>query len=64
MEDVMTEPFMTELDFADHLALKYEQATCYHICQEEERINAAHKAIEMIQQLERGISVPHFSRNG
>jgi hypothetical protein len=28
-------PFMTVLDFAENIALKYEQATYYLICQEE-----------------------------
>jgi hypothetical protein len=34
MEDVVTLPFMTALEFADNVAIKYEHATCYLIHQE------------------------------
>jgi hypothetical protein len=44
MEDVATVPFLTALDFAENIALKFEQSACYLVCQEEVR-QVAKKAI-------------------
>jgi hypothetical protein len=60
MEDFVTVPFMTVLDFADNVALEYDKANNYLIHHEEERLSVARKDIEICQYPEREISGPYF----